>query len=117
MTHHERLLFICTHNLSRSFTAELLLRDEPGYEVRSAGTFRDARVCVTEDLVLWADRIFVMEDHHAESLRERFPAAVAEKAIICLEIPDVYQPLAEELFEILVDRLAPHLRFEDTEAE
>ena len=113
----ERLLFICTHNLSRSFTAELLLRDVPEYEVRSAGTYREARVLVTEELVRWADRIFVMEEHHVESLRERFPMAVAEKTIICLEIPDVYQPLAEDLFEILVDRLAPHLRFEDTGME
>jgi len=115
MTSPEKLLFICTHNLSRSLTAELMLRDVPGYEVRSAGTFRDARVCVTEELVLWADRVFVMEEHHAESLRERFPEAMAEKSIICLDVPDDYQPLAEELFEILVDRLAPHLRFEEGE--
>jgi predicted protein tyrosine phosphatase len=58
-----------------------------------------------------------MVNHHDESLRERFPAAVAEKTIICLDIPDEYQPLSEELFAILVDRLARHLRFEDTETE
>jgi predicted protein tyrosine phosphatase len=115
MSHQEKLLFICTHNLSRSLTAELLLRDQPGYEVRSAGTFRAARVCVSEELVLWADRVFVMEAHHAESLRERFPVAIREKVMICLDIPDEYQPLAEDLFEVLVDRLARHLRFEDTE--
>ena len=58
-----------------------------------------------------------MADHHAESLRERFPAAVAVKTIIYLDIPDEYQPLSEELFAILVDRLARHLRFEDTDTE
>ena len=117
MSQRERLLFVCSHNLSRSLTAELLLRDMTGYEVRSGGTFRDARVCVTQELVVWADRVFVMEEHHAESLRERFPLAITEKILICLDIPDEYQPLTEELFGVLVDRLALHIRFPDTETE
>jgi predicted protein tyrosine phosphatase len=106
----EKLLFICTFNLSRSRTAEVLLNGHPLYEARSAGTHLSARVRVTAELVAWADRILVMEEHHAEFLRTCFPDHLLEKSLVSLDIADEYQPMAEDLFAILRDRLAPHLR-------
>ena len=105
----ERLLFICTFNLSRSRTAEVLLVGHPLYEVRSAGTHLDARVRVTADLVAWADRILVMEEHHAEFLRTHFQQHLVEKTLVSLEIPDAYPPMAEDLLAILQERLAAHV--------
>ena len=105
----ERLLFICTFNLSRSRTAEVLLIGHASYEARSAGTHVNARVGVTGELVAWADRILVMEEHHAEFLRTRFPQHLADKPVVSLEIPDDYQPMAEDLLAILRERLAAHL--------
>jgi predicted protein tyrosine phosphatase len=106
-----RLLFICTFNLSRSRTAEVLLIGSTSYEARSAGIHAEARVRVTADLVEWADRILVMEEHHAEFIRNRFPGHATEKPLIILDIPDDYPPMARDLFAILRHRLAAHLAF------
>ena len=57
----ERILFVCTANVDRSRTAEDLYRDDPRYEVRSAGTAPFATTPLTRDLLQWAERVFVME--------------------------------------------------------
>jgi predicted protein tyrosine phosphatase len=109
----EKLLFICTYNLSRSRTAEVLLIRSATYEARSAGIHVDARVRVTADLISWADRILVMEEHHAEFIRTSFPQLLMDKPLITLEIPDDYPPMAGELIAVLRERLAAHLRLGD----
>ena len=72
----ERILFVCTANVDRSRTAEDLYADDPRYEVRSAGTAPFATLPLTRDLLLWADRVFVMnerEDPTATLIKMRFP--------------------------------------------
>lgn len=105
----ERILFVCTFNLSRSRTAEVLLVGHPLYEARSAGTHLDARIPISTDLVDWAERIFVMEEHHATFLRGRFPQHLESRSLVILDIPDDYQPMAEDLIELLRERLGRHL--------
>jgi predicted protein tyrosine phosphatase len=105
----ERLLFVCTFNLSRSRTAEVLLVGHPLYDARSAGTHLDARVPLTAELVGWADRVLVMESHHADFVRSRFPTLVHGKPMVVLEIPDDYPPMAEDLILLLQERLARYL--------
>lgn len=72
----EKLLFVCTANVSRSPMAAHLFDGAARFEARSAGTDGGTwgRTQVTQDLVDWADRIFVMseEDGHLSFLRERF---------------------------------------------
>jgi predicted protein tyrosine phosphatase len=53
----------------RSPTAEKLYDGLPGYEVKSAGTEASARTPVTQEHVVWADMIFVMEPEHLERLQ------------------------------------------------
>jgi len=53
----ERILFVCTANQDRSPTAERLYREDPRYEVRSAGVAPFANTRLTLDLLLWADGI------------------------------------------------------------
>lgn len=112
----EKLLFVCTYNLSRSRTAEVLLIGHPLYEARSAGTHLDARIPISTELVTWADRIFVMEEHHAIFVRSRFPQHLESRRLVILGIPDDYQPMADDLIEILRHRLGQHLTPRD-EAE
>ena len=53
-----------------------LYRDDPRYEVRSAGVAPFATVPLTRDLLLWADRVFVMnerEDQHRTLIRDPLP--------------------------------------------
>lgn len=109
MTERLKVLFVCSQNRIRSLTAEKLFEGNSAYDARSAGTEHDARIKVTAGHIGWADKVFVMEKRHRERLRKKFRQELEGKEIICLFIPDEYEPLADDLFEILRARLTPHL--------
>lgn len=105
-----KVLFVCTQNLLRSPTAEALYRGRPGLEVRSAGIAPDARVTVTEELLQWAEIVFVMERRHHQSLRRDFASAYGGvKRIVCLDVPDVFHYMDPELVLLLTEKLRPYL--------
>jgi predicted protein tyrosine phosphatase len=106
----KKILFVCTANIDRSPTAEALLKQKDGFEVRSAGTWQHARKRVTEQLIDWADIIFVMERHHKEALLYLNPKS--EDKIIVLDIPDIYSRNDPELTEILKENLSKHLHID-----
>lgn len=106
----ERILFICTANLDRSPTAEALYAEDGRYEVRSAGTAPYATVPLDRELLLWADRIFVMneaEDRHRTQIRLRFPDV--QRPIVDLDVQDRWGRGDPRLVALLRQRLAPHL--------
>jgi predicted protein tyrosine phosphatase len=103
------VLFICEGNVHRSRTAEALYASVSGIEARSAGLSPLARVQVTEELLAWADAIFVMERRLVRMLKRRFGDCLGGKEVVCLRIPDDYQFMQAELKEVLVQRLAPYL--------
>jgi predicted protein tyrosine phosphatase len=106
----ERILFVCTANIDRSRTAEDLYADDPRYEVRSAGTAPFATLPLTRDLLLWADRIFVMnerEDSHATLIKMRFPGV--DRPIVDLDIEDRWRRGDPELVSRLRKELSSHL--------
>jgi len=80
-----------------------------GYEVRSAGTEEQARIRVTEGHIGWSDLIFVMEKKHTRRLKEKFAGRLINKRIICLDIPDEYKFMDEELIEILKSRVSEYI--------
>ncbi len=67
-----KTLFICSANKQRSKTAEAYFaRKHPEYNFKSAGT--NIKICrkegtteLTEDLLQWADKVYVMEKKHLE---------------------------------------------------
>ncbi len=77
-------------------------------EVKSAGTSPSARIRVREDLIRWADLIFVMEQHHAEKLVTRFHREIREKLVV-LDIPDAYPYMDPELVQDLRDSVESYL--------
>jgi protein-tyrosine phosphatase len=106
----ERILFVCTANVDRSRTAEDLYRLDPRYEVRSAGVAPFATVVLTRDLLLWADRVFVMnerEDQHRTMIRIRFPDV--DRPLVDLDVEDRWHRGDPELVKLLTRRLRPHL--------
>lgn len=106
----EHVLFVCTANVDRSRTAEDLYAGDPRFEVRSAGVAAFATVPVTQDLLLWADRVFVMcerEDQHQTLLRCRFPNV--DRPTFDLDVPDRWRRGDPELVGLLLRRLRPHL--------
>jgi predicted protein tyrosine phosphatase len=111
-----RVLFVCEGNLHRSPTAERLYSTTPGIWARSAGLSDLARVQVNDELLAWADVVFVMERRLRELLRRRFGAALAGKELVCLDVPDDFQAGQPELVAVLTQRLIPHLG-QPTEAE
>lgn len=104
-----KLLFVCSRNKWRSLTAEKIFDPLPEYDVRSAGTENGARIKVTEGHVGWADQIFVMEKKHVRRLREKFATELQGKPLICLDIPDDYGYMDEDLIEILKSRVSEHI--------
>ncbi len=103
------LLFICSKNQWRSPTAEMLFKNHPVHQARSAGTGDKARVKVNQKLLDWTDVIFVMERRHKELLKERFPTTIDKKQIIVLDIEDNYRFDDEELTGILKNVLKDYL--------
>ncbi len=95
------ILFVCSRNKRRSLTAETIYKNSALYTVRSAGTEPSARIKLTAKLIDWADVIFVMEKNHKRRMSDNFHAALSEKIIVVLDIPDDFQYMDEELIEIL----------------
>lgn len=109
MAEKQKVLFVCTANQQRSPTAEELYRNDRRFEVQSAGTSRLATRGVDKSLVSWADVIVAMEAHHAQSIRERFPAASRETRFIVLDIPDIFQFMDSTLQREISERFEQKL--------
>ncbi|UHH29042.1 low molecular weight protein tyrosine phosphatase family protein [Pseudomonas veronii] len=98
------VLFICGKNRLRSPTAEQLFADWSGVETASAGVNNDADVPVSQELLEWADLVFVMEQSHRRKLSVRFASVLSDKRIVCLHIPDDYGYMAPALTKLLEER-------------
>lgn len=90
-------------------TAEKIFHGFNGYDVRSAGTEESARIKVTEGHIGWADIIFVMEKKHTRRLKEKFSNKLINKPLICLDIPDDYTFMDEDLIEMLKSRVSEYI--------
>jgi len=101
------LIFICSKNQWRSPTAEMLFKEHPVHQARSAGTSDRARIKVNQKLIDWADVIFVMERKHKELLKQRF--VFPGKELIVMDIEDNYRFGDIALIEILKTALSGYL--------
>ena len=100
-----KILFVCTVNRMRSATAQVVFKADPRFEVRSAGTDKNANVVLSEELLNWANVIVVMEKHHRNFIRGKFSGIYDSKRIVCLYIQDDYEFMQPELIAILKDRV------------
>ena len=107
-----RVLFVCAQNRLRSPTAEKVFSKRPGFEVASAGVAPGAEVPVSQELLGWADMIFVMEPAHRKELLKRFRPHLKDKRIICLNIPDEFQFMDPVLVRLLETKVEPFFRAE-----
>lgn len=76
----------------------------------SAGLAAEADTLLTDQLVQWADAIFVMERGQRGIIERRHRAALGDKRIVCLNIPDRYRFMDVELVALLRQRMATHIR-------
>ncbi|MEZ0307126.1 MAG: low molecular weight protein tyrosine phosphatase family protein [Ramlibacter sp.] len=104
-----RLLFVCSRNRLRSPTAEQVFASRPDVETDSAGLAADAETVLSADQVEWADVIFVMEKSHRSKLNQRFRKQLNGKKVVCLDIPDDYEFMQQELVMLLEKKVGPQL--------
>jgi predicted protein tyrosine phosphatase len=102
-----RILFVCSANYDRSPTAEVAFKNVEGLEVKSAGASPWAVHPVNEELINWADEIYVMEHKHKDALAAMMPSC--EQKIVVLDIPDDYRRGDPELVELLKKKMKPYL--------
>lgn len=112
----ERVLFVCYANIHRSVTAEELYRNDPRYEVRSAGIASHAKRQLSEEDLAWADRIFVMSRAVLQQLRDESHGTLQSlfgRDFEVLGIPDQYDTFKPEkkaaLVKVLREKLGPYL--------
>lgn len=103
------LLFLCSQNKRRSLTAEKLFDGYNGHSARSAGTESNSRIKVTAGLIGWADVIFCMEKKHLRRIREKYAEELYGMKMVCLNIPDDYEYMDEELQELLLSAVDEYL--------
>ena len=101
------LLFICSKNQWRSPTAELLFKNHPLHQARSAGTSDKARIKVSQKLIDWADVLFLMERKHLDIIKQRY--TLNQQTVIVLDFEDNYQFNDPELIEILKVALSKYI--------
>jgi predicted protein tyrosine phosphatase len=104
-----KILFLCSQNKRRSLTAEKYFDGYNGHRARSAGTENNSRIKVTEGLIGWADIIFCMEKKHLRRIKDRYPYALEGKKTVCLNIPDEYSFMDEELIALLDSSVSEYL--------
>ncbi|MBQ8967812.1 protein tyrosine phosphatase [Ruminococcus sp.] len=104
-----KILFLCSQNKRRSLTAEKYFDGYNGHQAKSAGTENNSRIKVTEGLIGWADMVFCMEKKHLRRIREKYPHILSGKKVICLNIPDEYGYMDEELISLLDSEVSGYL--------
>lgn len=104
------ILFLCTANVQRSKTAEeLFLAIDKSNNYKSAGLSKKyvdkaGTTLCTEELLDWADKIYVFEDFHIEII-SRYTDKKHLNKITNLKIEDKYQYFQRELVLLLLQKL------------
>ncbi len=105
-----KVLFVCSANKDRSATAEEYARATfSAHEYDSAGTnqklcFKYGTQYIAEELLVWADLVFAMENKHKKEMLKQIGSAHGKK-INVLGIRDHYEFGNAQLKEILKEKL------------
>jgi predicted protein tyrosine phosphatase len=107
-----KILFVCSANQHRSKTAEDYFSAKfPEEEFQSAGT--NHKICkqkgttpLDQDLMDWADVVYVMENKHKEQIQKHVGSLYNEK-ITVLNIPDDFKYYQKELIALLEEKFFP----------
>jgi len=112
---NKKILFVCSANKQRSKTGEDYFSHlYSDCEFKSAGT--NLKLCqtegtnpLTEEMLIWADIIFVMENKHAQLIKQNTSNKYQNK-IRVLAIEDKYKYYQKELIAILSNKINPYLQ-------
>lgn len=97
---HMKLLFVCAANLNRSPTFENYFKKHyPQFEVKSAGTYYSYNTRLNEDVLQWADKIFVMDLSQSLFIKKFFPNHHSKVEVI--GVSDQYDTDSPVLIELI----------------
>jgi predicted protein tyrosine phosphatase len=103
------ILFVCSANKQRSKTGEDYFSVVyPKLNFKSAGTNiktceKEGTTPLTEDLLIWADVVLVMEEKHRQLIKQHTSGKYGNK-IIVLSIEDIYKYYQSELIKLLIEK-------------
>lgn len=103
-----RVLFVCALNQWRSPTAEVIYRNDPRLEVRSAGIRAEAKRRISSADIAWADVIFVMDRKQKSWIQESFKDRELPR-IEVLDITDGLIYMDPELQRLLREAIDPEI--------
>ncbi len=92
---------VCSANRLRSPTAEHVFASWPAIKVDSAGKNHDACNPLTAEQVEWSDVIVVMAKTHKNKVQQHYRKWLNGKRVVCLDIPDEYEFMDEQLVRLL----------------
>lgn len=91
-----KVVFVCSMGILRSATAARLYASK--YNTRSAGTWDDALIPLTQVLIDWADELVFVNPSNFKRATNKFGYVWHDKARV-LNIPDYYEHMAPELVQ------------------
>lgn len=102
MSKKPNILVVCGRNKRRSRTAEYLFKNDARFWIRSAGLSDKSERKLTENDLLWAHLVFVMESAQKSRITGNYRQLDLPQ-IDVLNIDDVYDYLDDELIDLLRD--------------
>ena len=104
------ILFVCGKARKRSPTAAAVAAELLGHPTDFAGLSADADERISTEHLDWADMIVVMEKAQLSRLKRQMKAHLKGKRLVCLDIPDSFEFMQQELVELVTARLARIVR-------
>lgn len=91
----KKVLFVCSMGILRSATAARIYGGR--YNTRSAGTWDDALIPLTQTLIDWADEVVFMTEKHFDQAKKKFD--LEKPRLRVLNIPDDFPHMDPKLIE------------------
>jgi predicted protein tyrosine phosphatase len=98
----KKVVFVCSMGILRSATGARIYAHK--YNTRTAGTWSEALIPLSENLILWADELVFVNRTNYDGIRIKFEgdedlvATIEYKAKV-LDIPDNYEHMHPELIK------------------
>lgn len=98
----KKVVFVCSMGILRSATGARIYGRK--YNTRTAGTWDEALIPLSENLIIWADELVFVNEHNYEGALHKFEydenlyITITDKAKV-LDIPDYYEHMHPELIK------------------
>ncbi|MEO8116815.1 MAG: protein-tyrosine-phosphatase [Bacteroidota bacterium] len=104
MKERPNILVVCGRNKKRSRTAEYIFKNDNRFNIRSVGLSPKSERKISEQDLVWAHLVFVMERAQKVRILETYMHVQFPK-IETLNIKDEFEFMDDELVRILTDRI------------